>query len=74
LVFNPQHVANETALPADEVELLLVLKPRASIVGGESTIGPDRDNLRALEDQETLAELLGDYENTSYGYLVNSQS
>lgn len=65
-----KHVANETALPANEVELLLVLKPRASIVGGESTIGPDRDNLRVLEDQETLAELLGDYENTSYGYLV----
>ncbi|MCI08445.1 putative E3 ubiquitin-protein ligase RING1a-like, partial [Trifolium medium] len=64
------HVANETALPVDEVELWLVLKPQTSIVHGERTIDPDRDNLRVLGDQETLAELMGDYENANYGYLV----
>ncbi|KAK2436607.1 RING 1B [Trifolium repens] len=63
-------VANETALPVDEVELWSVLKPRTNIVDGERTVDPDRDNLRVLDDQETLAELMRDYENTSYGYLV----
>lgn len=74
MFFNPQHVANETALPADEVELWLVLKPQVSIVGGERTIDPDKDIFRVLGDQETLAELLATYENTSRGYLVNSHS
>ncbi|XP_045823874.1 putative E3 ubiquitin-protein ligase RING1a [Trifolium pratense] len=65
-----KHVANETALPVGEVELWLVLKPQTSIVHGERTIDPNRDNLRILGDQETLAELMGDYENANYGYLV----
>jgi hypothetical protein len=72
LFFNLQLVANETALPVDEVELWSVLKPQTNIVDGERTVDPDRDNLRVLDDQETLAELMRDYENTSYGYLVKN--
>lgn len=61
-------------MPEAEVDLWLILKPRSSFEEGERTIDPNTDNLRILEDQETLAELLGTYENTSHGYLVNSQN
>ncbi|KAL5054208.1 hypothetical protein RYX36_034890 [Vicia faba] len=65
-----KHVANQTAMHEDEVELWLILKPRSSFEEGGRTIDPNTDDLRILEDQETLAELLGTYENTSHGYLV----
>lgn len=56
------------------MELWLVLKPQGSIVQGERTVDPDKDNLRVLGDQEALAELVETHENASHGHLVSYQS
>ncbi|XP_027347402.1 putative E3 ubiquitin-protein ligase RING1a isoform X2 [Abrus precatorius] len=64
-----QFVAIKTMLLADEVELCLVEEPQASIIRGKRTVEPDKDKLRVLGDQETLAEL-GTYHNVSCGHLL----
>ncbi|KAK7362818.1 hypothetical protein VNO77_04941 [Canavalia gladiata] len=64
-----QYVAFKTALLADEVELCLVEEPQANIIRSERTVEAEKDKLRVLGDQETLAELNTDH-NVSCGYLL----
>ena len=75
IVFYLQYVALKTALQADEVELYLVEEPggpQEKIISGERTVDSDKDKLRVLGEQETLAELISS--NLILGHLVNSQN
>lgn len=71
-----EHVAVQTALEDDEVVLYLVkelhskidLSTSASSVSKSGVIDPGKDKLRALEEEETLAELM--MHNLIHGYLL----
>ncbi|TKY59239.1 putative E3 ubiquitin-protein ligase RING1a [Spatholobus suberectus] len=52
-----QYVAVKAEVLADEVELCLVEEPQVNIIRGEGTVDPNKDKLRVLGDEETLAEL-----------------
>ncbi|KAL1327169.1 putative E3 ubiquitin-protein ligase RING1a isoform X1 [Arachis hypogaea] len=66
-----KYVAVKTAQQPDDVELCLVEEPgepQVNIIRGERTVDPKKDKVRALGEQETLAELKSC--NLIRGYLL----
>ncbi|XP_017434684.1 putative E3 ubiquitin-protein ligase RING1b [Vigna angularis] len=52
-----KYVEIKAELQADQVELFLIEESEANVVTGNITIDPDKDKLRVLQDEETLAQL-----------------
>ncbi|KAK7400603.1 hypothetical protein VNO78_11813 [Psophocarpus tetragonolobus] len=52
-----KYVALKVELLVDQVQLYLVEESRVNIIRGELTIDPEKDKLRILRDEETLAKL-----------------
>ncbi|RDY00464.1 putative E3 ubiquitin-protein ligase RING1a, partial [Mucuna pruriens] len=67
-----KYVALKSGLLAHQVELSLVQDPKINIISGEGTVDPEKDKLRVLGDEETLAELFT-WNAKTCGHLVNSQ-
>ncbi|KOM31017.1 hypothetical protein LR48_Vigan01g057200, partial [Vigna angularis] len=67
-----KYVEIKAELQADQVELFLIEESEANVVTGNITIDPDKDKLRVLQDEETLAQLYTPNV-TNCGHLVNSK-
>lgn len=67
-----QYVELKAKLQENQVELFLIEESEANIVMGDITIDPDKDKLRVLRDEETLAQLYTPNV-TNCGHLVNSK-
>lgn len=68
-----QYIERNAKMLRNQVELFLIEESEANAVSGKITVDADKDKLRVLRDEETLAELYTPNV-THSARLVNSNS